>query len=56
MAPNLFNLYTSDLLETTSKKFIYTDNIGISCQETGLDTCEQEINSDLHTLKEYFTR
>jgi len=56
LAPLLFNLYINDIPETISKKFVYADHIGISCQETGLDNCEQVLNSDLQVLSEYFTR
>jgi len=56
LAPLLFNFCINDIPETISKKFIYADDIGISCQETGLDKCKQVLNSDLQVLSEYFTR
>jgi len=54
--PMLIYLHTSDVAVTASKKFIYAYDIDVSCQETGLDTFKQVLDSDLRTLNEYFTR
>lgn len=53
LAPILFNLYTSDLLNIIFKKFIYADDIYV-CKEKQLKNCETTLNKDLKTLETYF--
>jgi len=52
----LINVYTWDLPVTTSEMFIYADDIRLPYHETGLDKCEQVLDSDLRTLTEYSDR
>jgi hypothetical protein len=47
LAPLLFNLYTSDLPNTKSNKFIYADDIALLCQEKTYELCEKFLMEDL---------
>lgn len=46
LSPHVFNLYTNYLLITRSHKFIYTDDICLATQATGLTSLEQALNED----------
>lgn len=54
LAPILFNLYTHDLPETVSQKFIYADDICLIAQQPNFTEAEDILNKDLHALDEYF--
>lgn len=49
----LFKLYTSDLPNTTSKKFSYADDLAIASQSKTLEE-EAIFSRDLETLNRYY--
>jgi len=53
LAPLLFNLYTSDLPNTKSNKFIYVDDIALLCQEKIYELCELQLTEDLSEINKY---
>ena len=53
LAPTLFNLYTSDLPETTSRKFIYADDICCAHQERSFEQLDVVLNEDIQRLTDY---
>jgi len=53
LASLLFNLYTSDLPNTKSNKFIYADDIALLCQEKTYELCEKYLTEDLNELNKY---
>lgn len=53
VATLLFNLYTSDLPNTKSNKFIYADDIPFLCQEKTYQLCEKYLTEDLSKLNKY---
>jgi len=53
LAPLLFNLYTSDLLNTKSNNFIYTKDIVLLCQEKTYELYEKYLTKDLSELNKY---
>ena len=54
LAPLLFNLYTSDLPKTQSKKYIYADNIALMISGKTFGPIEQSLSEDLDTTSRYF--
>jgi len=56
LAPLLFNLYTKDLPLTSSKKFIYADNIALASQSTSFEGLEEPLTNDLSKLDSYSKR
>ena len=54
LAPLLFNLYTSDLPETQSKKYIYADDIALMISGKTFGPIEQPISEDLDNMSRYF--
>lgn len=54
LAPFLFNIYTANLPETLSRKFIYADDIALASQHNNIHITEETLNHDLTTLRDYF--
>jgi len=54
LAPTLFNIYTHDPPSTTSKKFVYADDICIATQCKDIDIIEKILEEDLNVLENYF--
>ncbi|KYO17341.1 hypothetical protein Y1Q_0011832 [Alligator mississippiensis] len=54
LAPLLFNIYTSDLPLTTSKKYMYADNITLMITGKNFKNLEQGLTKDLTTMNAYF--
>lgn len=55
LAPLLFNIYISDLPVTTSRKFIYADDIALVSQNPDFQTSEDKLSRDLERMDEFFT-
>jgi hypothetical protein len=53
LAPILFNLYTSDLPDTVSRKFIYADDIAVATQHTDFRAAENVLTEDLRSITTY---
>lgn len=45
-APPFFNVYTSDMLTTKSRKFGYADDLGLTCPVIKLEEIEKIFESD----------
>lgn len=56
LAPLLFNLYISDVPETSSQKFAYADDMALATQSKKFSDGEQILNSDLETLNQYYSK
>ncbi|CAM5165205.1 unnamed protein product [Eretmochelys imbricata] len=54
LAPILFNLYTTDISATESRKFMYVDDIALAVQHTSLHTISCTLTDDLTTIADYF--
>ena len=54
LSPLLFNLYTSDLPETTCRKFIYADDLALTFQHEKFETIENHLTNDLKIMNQYF--
>lgn len=54
LSPLLFNIYTSDLPNTHSEKFIYADDICLISQSVDFETSEITLENDLKKMDEYF--
>ncbi|UYV66139.1 hypothetical protein LAZ67_4000414 [Cordylochernes scorpioides] len=54
LSPLLYNWYTHDIPQTTSKKFIYADDTAILAQAKTFEELEIQLNKDLETLHNYF--
>ena len=56
LAPSLFNIYISDMPETTSLKLGYADDWVLAHQSRNWETLERVLTEDTTALKEYFDR
>jgi hypothetical protein len=56
LSPILFNLYTSDLPPTNSRKFIYADDLAMAYQHQNFENVENRLSEDLIPLNKYFTK
>jgi hypothetical protein len=56
LAPLLFNVYTADLPQTQSRKFIYADDIALATQSKDLGRTEYTLTQDLETMKRYLDK
>jgi hypothetical protein len=56
LSPILFNLYTSDLPLTNSRKFIYADDLAMAYQHQNFENVENGLSDDLIPLNKYFTK
>jgi len=54
LARVLFNIYTHDLPETTSQKFVYADDICFATYNKEYGTIEHTLGEDLHRLGHWF--
>lgn len=53
MSPLLFNLYTSDLPPSNSRRFMYADDIAYACQDKNYNQLNEILSSDMSLLIEY---
>ena len=53
LAPTLFNLYTNDLPATSSRKFIYADDICCCAQARTFEELEVTLTKDMDTISAY---
>ena len=53
LSPTLFNLYINDLPSTTSRKFIYADDICCGAQARTFSELEKILNADMVIIAEY---
>ena len=56
LAPFLFNIYTHDLSETTTKKFSYADDLVISHSSSNWQALEATLMQDMARLSTYFQK
>lgn len=56
LAPTLFNLYTNDLPATTSRKFIYADDICLGTQAHTFVELENTLTADMAQMSQYCHR
>lgn len=56
LSPLLFNIYTSDIPSTTSRKFMYADDIALTTQSSSLCTAVNVLSHDLEILNGYFKK
>lgn len=54
LSPTVFNLYTADISETKSRKFMYVDDIGLVAQGNSFEQLEDPLNEDLKHFLSYF--
>lgn len=52
--PVLFNIYTSDFVNTTSRKFMYVDDVGLVAQAESFGKLKEILNEDLSIVHNYF--
>jgi len=49
-------MYTQDIPETTSQKFVYADDICLATQNKEYGTLEHTLEEDLQILENYFKK
>ena len=55
LAPMLFNIYVSDMPETTSRKFAYADDLALATQSTDFNVLSRTLTEDMKKMEDYFT-
>lgn len=55
-APPYFNLYTSDMPITSSRKFGYADDLGMTVQVIRFEVAEQILQRDIERMKRYYVQ
>lgn len=56
LSPLLFNLYVSDLPDTTSRKFGYADDLSLATQSHDMSITEDTLTADLTLLSQYLKK
>jgi len=56
LAPTLFNLYTSDLPLTRSRKYIYADDICLATKAKTMEELSGILTADIKTMSQYFNK
>ena len=56
LSPMLFNIYISDLPETTSRKYGYADDLAILLRRPSLKEVEEGLNKDMTILVDYLRK
>ena len=56
LSPMLFNIYISDLPETTSRKYGYADDLAILLRHPSWKTMEEDLNKDMTILVDYLRK
>lgn len=51
LSPMLFNIYTADMTDTMSRKFIYADDVALVTQATSFEEIESVLNADVAKVK-----
>lgn len=52
----LFNIYTADMTDTVSRKFIYANGVALVTQATSFEEIETVLNADVARLKHFFQK
>ena len=53
LAPTLFNIYISDIPQTTSKQYGYVDDLALLAAHHNWEKVEEILNQDMQSLSEY---
>ena len=56
LSPMLFNIYISDLPETTSRKYGYADDLAILLRDPSWKKMEEGLNKDMTILVDYLRK
>ena len=56
LSPMLFNIYISDLPETTSRKYGYADDLAILLRRPSWKEMEEDLNKDITILVDYLRK
>jgi retron-type reverse transcriptase len=52
--PILLNAYTADITNTSSRKFMYAEDVGLATQAESFEKVEDILNEDLVRVQKYF--
>ena len=53
LAPCLYNIYTADFPDTACKRYMYADDVALTCSNELISVVENTISVDLELVKEY---
>ena len=53
LAPLLFNIYVSDMPNTTTRKFACADDIALATQGTSMNVLSNSLTADLKVINDY---
>lgn len=54
LSPILFNAYTEDITDTSSRRFMHADDVGLAAQAESFEKVEDILNEDLVRVQKYF--
>ena len=53
LAPTLYNIYASDFQSISCKRYLYADDMALTCSEKQISVIEHIISNDLDCVSEY---
>lgn len=56
LSPMLFNVYIADFTDTSSRKFMYADDVALVAQASSFAELERTLNKDLEKIQKYFQK
>lgn len=56
LAPLLFNIYTSDIPQTSSRQFAYADDLALAFQAKSFEEGEAALTTDLKSIGDYYSK
>jgi len=56
LAPTLYNIYTADFPTTSCKRYMYADDVALTCSNKQIPVIENTISSDLERVYDYYRK
>ena len=56
LAPTLYNVYTSDFSLTSCKRYMYADNVALTCSDKQTSVIKNTISKDLDCMSVYYRK
>ena len=56
LAPTLYNVYTSDFLLISCKRYMYVDDVERTCSDKQTSVMEHTISKDLDCMSQYYRK
>ena len=56
LAPTLYNIYTADFPKTSSRRFMYADDVCLAASHKSISTIETSLTKDLELVNDYYRK